>query len=123
MSIHIAMLIMQASDNSATLASSREKFFWSGLWIYSLATGLASMIFMSWAFYVESVLGRGALFIEPNRVLAAGGISPVATGVFALFILFFPRPRRAPGFLPSSLLSEKIPQDKTDSPRGSPWGA
>jgi len=88
MSIHIAMLIMQASDNSATLASSREKFFWSGLWIYSLATGLASMIFMSWAFYVESVLGRGALFIEPNRVLAAGELATVATGMLALFILF-----------------------------------
>src|SRR2546428_12349906 len=65
------MLIMQASANSPTLASSREKFFWSGIWIYSLATGLASMIFMAWAFYVESVEGRGALFIEPNRVLAA----------------------------------------------------
>src|SRR3989442_11353066 len=96
MSIHIAMLIMQASDNSATLASSREKFFWSGLWIYSLATGLASMIFMSWAFYVESVLGRGALFIEPNRVLAAGEISTVATGGFGRFFLFLPRPRPAP---------------------------
>src|SRR3989442_3620928 len=95
MSIHIAMLIMQASDNSATLASSREKFFWSGLWIYSLATGLASMIFMSWAFYVESVLGRGALFIEPNRVLAAGGVGTICTATLALFILLFRRPGRA----------------------------
>src|SRR2546422_7951264 len=101
MSIHIAMLIMQASDNSATLASSREKFFWSGLWIYSLATGLASMIFMSWAFYVESVLGRGALFIEPNRVLAAGATSTVAPGVVGGFFLFFPSLAPAPGFLRS----------------------
>src|SRR3989475_13059836 len=108
MSIHIAMLIMQASDNSATLASSREKFFWSGLWIYSLATGLASMIFMSWAFYVESVLGRGALFIEPNRVLAAGELSTVATGVLGLFILFFRSLGRAEGFLPPELLSQKL---------------
>src|SRR2546427_10103945 len=99
MSIHIAMLIMQASDNSATLASSREKFFWSGLWIYSLATGLASMIFMSWAFYVESVLGRGALFIEPNRVLAAGGLGPGAPRGFAAFILFLLRLRRAGGVI------------------------
>ena len=58
------------------------------MWIYSLATGLASMIFMAWAFYVESVEGRGALFIEPNRVLAAGELATVATGMLALFILF-----------------------------------
>src|SRR2546425_1703359 len=103
MSIHIAMLIMQASDNSATLASSREKFFWSGLWIYSLATGLASMIFMSWAFYVESVLGRGALFIEPNRVLAAGEHGPVAAGGLLLFILFLPNLGPAQGFFPLQL--------------------
>jgi hypothetical protein len=81
------MLIMQASANSPTLASSREKFFWSGIWIYSLATGLASMIFMAWAFYIETT-GRGALFIEPNRVLAAGELATVATGMLALFILF-----------------------------------
>jgi len=87
-SLTSAMLIMQASANSPTLASSREKFFWSGIWIYSLATGLASMIFMAWAFYVESVEGRGALFIEPNRVLAAGELATVATGMLALFILF-----------------------------------
>jgi hypothetical protein len=85
---HIAILIMQKSTMSAILASSREKFFWSGLWIYSLATGLASMIFMTWTFYVESVLGRGALFIEPNRILAAGELATVATGMLALFILF-----------------------------------
>jgi len=62
--------------------------FWSGLWIYSLATGLASMIFMAWAFYVETT-GRGALFIEPNRVLAAGELATVATGMMALLVLFF----------------------------------
>jgi hypothetical protein len=81
------MLIMQASAKIPTMASSREKFFWSGIWIYSLATGLASMIFMAWAFYVETT-GRGALFIEPNRVLAAGELATVATGMLALFILF-----------------------------------
>ena len=84
---HIAILIMQMSTMRAILASSREKFFWSGLWIYSLATGLASMIFMAWAFYVETT-GRGALFIEPNRVLAAGELATVATGMLALLILF-----------------------------------
>lgn len=62
--------------------------FWSGLWIYAVATGLASMIFMGWAFYVETT-GRGALFIEPNRVLAAGELATVATGMMALLILFF----------------------------------
>jgi hypothetical protein len=81
------MLIMQASAKTPTMASSREKFFWSGIWIYSLATGLASMIFMAWAFYVETT-GRGALFIEPNRILAAGELATVATGMLALFILF-----------------------------------
>lgn len=89
------MLIMQDRANTPTLASSREKFFWSGLWIYSIATGLASMIFMAWAFYVESVLGRGALFIEPNRALAAGELATVATGMLALFILFLRSLRRA----------------------------
>ncbi len=84
---HIAILIMQMSSMRAILASSREKFFWSSLWIYSLATGLASMIFMAWAFYVETT-GRGALFIEPNRILAAGELATVATGMLALFILF-----------------------------------
>ncbi len=84
---HTAILIMQKSTMRAILASSREKFFWSGLWIYSLATGLASMIFMAWAFYVETT-GRGALFIEPNRILAAGELATVATGMLALFILF-----------------------------------
>ena len=62
--------------------------FWSSLWIYSLATGLASMIFMAWAFYVETT-GRGALFVEPNRVLAAGELATVATGMMALLVLFF----------------------------------
>ncbi|TMI75908.1 hypothetical protein E6H11_01325 [Candidatus Bathyarchaeota archaeon] len=72
------------------MASSRisRNLFWSGLWIYSLATGLASMIFMAWAFYVETT-GRGALFIEPNRVLAAGELATVATGMIALLVLFF----------------------------------
>ena len=46
------------------------------------------MIFMAWAFYVETN-GRGALFIEPNRVLAAGELATVATGMIALLILFF----------------------------------
>jgi len=72
------------------MASSRisRNLFWSGLWIYSLATGLASMIFMAWAFYVETT-GRGALFVEPNRVLAAGELATVATGMIALLVLFF----------------------------------
>src|SRR2546425_1867056 len=102
------MLIMQASANSPTLASSREKFFWSGIWIYSLATGLASMIFMAWAFYVESVEGRGALFIEPNRVLAAGELAPGAPGGVGLFFFFFPRPRRSYLFLVFGFLFAKI---------------
>jgi hypothetical protein len=46
------------------------------------------MIFMAWAFYVEA-MGHGALFIEPNRFLAAGELATVATGMIALLILFF----------------------------------
>jgi hypothetical protein len=71
----------------ALLRNSRN-LFWSGLWIYTVATGLASMIFMAWAFYVETT-GRGALFVEPNRVLAAGELATVATGMIALLVLFF----------------------------------
>ena len=40
------------------------------------------MIFMAWAFYVETT-GRGALFVEPNRLLAAGELATVATGMVA----------------------------------------
>jgi len=83
----IATLIIWVRRMTIALASSREKYFWSGLWIYSLATGLASMIFMAWAFYVETT-GRGALFIEPNRILAAGELATVTTGMFAFFVLF-----------------------------------
>ncbi len=66
---------------------SRGTLFWGGLWIFAVATGLASMIFMAWAFYVE-ITGRGALFIEPNKVIAAGELATVATGMIALLILF-----------------------------------
>ena len=45
------------------------------------------MIFMAWAFYVETT-GRGALFVEPNRLLAAGELATVATGMVALMTLF-----------------------------------
>jgi hypothetical protein len=69
------------------MASDGRSIFWSGLWVFSIATGLASMIFMAWAFYVETT-GRGALFIEPNRVLAAGELATVATGMVSLMILF-----------------------------------
>lgn len=61
--------------------------FWGGMWIFAVATGLASMIFMAWAFYVE-ITGRGALFIEPNKFVAAGELATVATGMVALLVLF-----------------------------------
>lgn len=70
------------------MSSVRNKLFWSGLWIFTVATSLASMIFMAWAFYVETT-GRGALFIEPNRIIAAAELATVATGIVALLILFF----------------------------------
>jgi hypothetical protein len=67
--------------------ASRGGMFWSGVWIFTVATGLASMIFMAWAFYVE-ITGRGALFIEPNKMIAAGELATVATGMIALLTLF-----------------------------------
>ena len=84
----LAMLIGWRQYSDSILASVRRDLFWSGLWVFSVATGLASMIFMAWAFYVETT-GRGALFIEPNRVLAAGELATVATGMVALMLLFF----------------------------------
>jgi len=42
---------------------------------------------MAWAFYVETT-GRGALFIEPNRAIAAAELATVATGMVAILILF-----------------------------------
>jgi hypothetical protein len=70
------------------MSSPRNSLFWSGLWIFTVATSLASMIFMAWAFYVETT-GRGVLFIEPNRAIAAAELATVATGMVALLILFF----------------------------------
>ena len=84
---HLARLIGWNRFIAHAMASVGHSLFWSGLWVFSVATGLASMIFMAWAFYVETT-GRGALFIEPNRVLAAGELATVATGMVALIILF-----------------------------------
>ena len=84
---HLAMLIGWSHFIAPAMASVGRSLFWSGLWVFSVATGLASMIFMAWAFYVETT-GGGALFIEPNRVLAAGELATVATGMVALIILF-----------------------------------
>ena len=84
---HLARLIGWNRFIAHAMASVGRSLFWSGLWVFSVATGLASMIFMAWAFYLETT-GRGALFIEPNRVLAAGELATVATGMAALIILF-----------------------------------
>ena len=90
-STHIATLIGPIACDIVppTMASSnRSRLFWSGLWIYSIATGLASMLFMALAFYTEAT-GNGIRFIEPNRLLAAGELATVTTGMMALLILFF----------------------------------
>jgi hypothetical protein len=84
---HFATLIGGIRPYRCCMASDGRSLFWSGVWVFSVATGLASMIFMAWAFYVETT-GRGALFIEPNRVLAAGELATVATGMVSLMILF-----------------------------------
>jgi hypothetical protein len=67
--------------------ASRGSLFWSGIWIFTVATSLASMIFMALAFYVE-VNGGGLLFVEPNKVIASAELATVATGMLALLILF-----------------------------------
>ncbi len=84
---HLATLIGCNRCIAHAMASVNRSLFWSGLWVFSVATGLASMIFMAWAFYVET-MGEGVLFVEPNRVLAAGELATVATGMMALIILF-----------------------------------
>ena len=84
---HLVTLIGWNRCIAHAMASVGRSLFWSGLWVFSVATGFASMIFMAWAFYVETT-GRGALFIEPNRILAAGELATVATGMVALVILF-----------------------------------
>src|ERR1700745_3220190 len=84
---HFATLIGGNRPIGFDMASVGRGLFWSGLWVFSIATGLASMIFMGWAFYVETT-GRGALFVEPNRALAAGELATVATGMVSLMILF-----------------------------------
>ena len=84
---HFATLIGWNRRTVECMASVGRSLFWSGVWIFSVATGLASMIFMAWAFYVETT-GQGALFIEPNRILAAGELATVATGMVSLMILF-----------------------------------
>ena len=38
--------------------------------ISSFSVSLASIIFMGIVFYNESILGRGVLYLEPNRPLA-----------------------------------------------------
>jgi hypothetical protein len=38
--------------------------------IFATSISLASIIFMGIVFYTESILGKGMLYIEPNRPLA-----------------------------------------------------
>ena len=71
----------------AQFMGERGTLFWGGVWVFAVATGLASMIFMALAFYLE-VNGSGATFVEPNRVIAAAELATVATGMVALVILF-----------------------------------
>ena len=72
---------------------SRGSLFWGGVWIFAVATGLASMIFMALAFYLE-FNGGGVTYVEPNRVIAAGELATVSTGMVALLILFARNVRR-----------------------------
>ena len=95
MRVHISIVIRQVNTAATSInrtnpmASSnpRDRLFWSGLWIFSVATSISSMVFMALAFYAEAS-GRAMMFIEPNRVLAAGELATVVTGIIALLLLF-----------------------------------
>ena len=54
--------------------------------ILGLTIGLTSIFFMAYVFYNESVLGRGVLYIEPNRTLA--GLE-LAFTIFGLLVQGF----------------------------------
>lgn len=54
--------------------------------IIGCAISLGSIIFMAYVFYNESLLGRGVLYIEPNRPLAFGEL---LTCVFGFLIQGF----------------------------------
>ena len=68
-------------------SSPRDRLFWSGIWIFAVATSISSMFFMALAFYAEAS-GSAMKFVEPNRVLAAGELATVVTGIIALLLLF-----------------------------------
>lgn len=57
--------------------------------IYGSLVGVVSTIFMVWTFYNESLLGRGVLFIEPNRTLALGELIAAVVGLLILGFLMF----------------------------------
>ncbi len=68
-------------------SNGRDRLFWSGIWIFAVATSISSMVFMGLTFWVE-VHGGEIRFIEPNRILAAGELATVLTGMIALMLLF-----------------------------------
>ncbi len=65
----------------------RDRLFWSGLWIFAVATSVSSMVFMGLTFWVETQ-GGSIRFIEPNRMIAAAELATVVTGMVSLMLLF-----------------------------------
>ena len=56
--------------------------------IAGFAISIASIVFMAFVFFNESILGHGVLYIEPNRYLAFGELAACGYGMFfAVFML------------------------------------
>lgn len=56
--------------------------------IFTVATGLAALIFMGYVFYNESFLHKGVLFIEPNLYIAGGELLTVVASIVVTAYLF-----------------------------------
>ncbi len=56
--------------------------------IVAMSVALASIVFMSFVFWNEAVLGRGVGYIEPNRSIALTELLLTAFGFTATVMVF-----------------------------------
>jgi len=58
------------------------------IFVMGFAVQMASLIFMGIVFFSESILGKGVMYVEPNRLLAFVELSVVGYGMaFAVYML------------------------------------
>ena len=69
------------------------KAFTAFLEIAAFSISLASIIFMGLVFWNEAVLGRGVLYVEPNRNLALAELLTCAFGLGAVIGSFIRKMR------------------------------